>query len=169
LRKYDIDEDEVAVNLVEKGGEDLSDTQKKRIEFWNGLLEIDKNKTRHFENNRSHKYYDLFCSSGVPGFGYYYAIKQEAAAIGMSINKSTKEKNDFIFNKLLEKKNEIENKFGEELGWFNDKNTKSSAVYKEYNYAGLQNEDQWETLQNDMVDGMLKLTEIFDEYIKEFE
>jgi len=87
----------------------------------------------------------------------------------MSINKSTKEKNDFIFNKLLEKKNEIENKFGEELGWFNDKNTKSSAVYKEYNYAGLQNEDQWETLQNDMVDGMLKLTEIFDEYIKEFE
>ena len=169
LRKYDIDEDEVAVNLVEKEGEDLSNTQKKRIEFWNGLLEIDKNKTKHFKNNRSHKYYDLFCSSGVPGFGYYYAIKQKNASIGLGINTGAKDKNDFIFNRFLDKKIEIENKFGEELGWFNDKNTKSSAVYKEYKYAGLQNEEQWEALQNDMVNGMVKLTEIFDEYIKEFE
>jgi len=160
LRKYDIDEDEVSVYLAEKDGKDLSDTQKKRIEFWDG--------TRHFENNRSHKYYDLFCSSGVPGFGYYYAIKQKTASIGLGINTGSKDKNDFIFRKLLEKKNEIENKFGEELGWFNDKNIKSSAVHKEYNFAGLQNEDQWLSLQNDMVDGMVKLTVIFDEYIKDF-
>jgi hypothetical protein len=37
---------------------------------------------------------------------------------------------------------------------------KSSVVYKEYKYAGL---------QNDMVNGMVSLTDIFDGYIKEFE
>jgi len=45
LRKYDIGEDEVVVNLVEKE-EILSETEKKRIEFWKGLLSINKKRKR---------------------------------------------------------------------------------------------------------------------------
>jgi hypothetical protein len=169
LRKYDIEEDEVAVNLIEKEGDNLSNTQKRRIEFWKGLLEINKNKTKYFSNSKSHKYYDIYCSSGIAGIGYYYALKQESVTIGLSINRDTKDKNDNIFHKLLEKKSKIEKSFGEELGWFNDKNVKVSTVYKEYNYAGLKNEEQWTTLQNDMVNGMVKLTNAFDKYIRELD
>jgi len=168
LRKYDIEEDEVVVNLVEKE-EILSETEKKRIEFWKGLLNINKDKTRYFSNSKSHKYYDIYCGSGVAGISYYYAIKQESVSIGLSINRDTKDKNDYIFHKLLESKKEIEKVFGEDLGWFNDKNIKISAIYKQYNYAGLKDEDKWEQLQNDMVNGMGKLTNAFDKYIRELD
>jgi uncharacterized protein with ParB-like and HNH nuclease domain len=168
LRKYDIEEDEVVVILTEKE-EILSETQKKRIDFWKGLLEINKNKTKYFANSKAKKYYDIHCSSGVAGIGYYYTIKQESVSIGLSISRDTKEKNDNIFHKLLENKKEIEKTFGEDLFWFNDKNIKVSAIYKQYNYAGLKNEDKWKELQNDMVNDMIKLTDIFDEYIKEFD
>lgn len=169
LRKYDIEEDEVVVNLIGKEGENLSNTQKKRIDFWEGLLEINKNKTRYFSSSRSHKYYDIYCSSGIAGISYYYAIKQESVSIGLSINRDTKDKNDYIFHKLLESKKEIEEAFGEDLGWFNDKNIKISAIYKQYNYAGLKNENRWADLQNDMVNGMIKLTNVFDSYIRELD
>jgi len=129
LRKYDIGEDEVAVNLVEKE-EILSETEKKRIEFWKGLLNINKNKTEYFSNTKPKKYYDAYCSSGIAGIGYYYAIKQDSVSIGLSINRDTKDKNNYIFNKLLEYKNEIEKTFGEELGWSNTEDIKSSWIYK---------------------------------------
>lgn len=168
LRKYDIEEDEVVVNLVEKE-EILSETEKKRIEFWKGLLNINKNKTEYFSNTKPKKYYDAYCSSGIAGIGYYYAIKQESVSIGLSINRDTKDKNNYIFNKLLENKKEIEKTFGEDLGWFNDKNIKFSAIYNQYNYAGLKDEDKWEQLQNDMVNGMVKLINTFDKYIRELD
>ena len=146
----------------------LTETQKKRIDFWKGLLEINKNKVKYFANNKAKKYYDISCASGIAtGIGYYYTIKQEAASIGLSINRDMKEKNDNIFHKLSENKKEIEKTFGENLFWFNDKNIKVSVVYKQYNYAGLKNEDNWKDLQNDMVDGMVKLSNAFDKYIRE--
>ena len=168
LRKYDIGEDEVVVNLAEKE-EILSETEKKRIEFWKGLLNINKDKTEYFSNSKPIKYYDIYCSSGVASIGYYYAIKQESVSIGLSINKDTKDKNNYIFNKLLEYKNEIEKTFGEELGWSNTEDIKSSWIYKEYNYAGLKDVDKWEQLQNDMVDGMGRLINAFDKYIRKLD
>lgn len=169
IRKYDIEEDEAVVNLIEVEDGILSDTQNKRIDFWNGLLEKNRNKTKYFVNSKSHKYYDIYCGSGIAGISYYYTIKQESATIGLSINRDTKDKNDYIFHKLLESKKEIEEAFGEDLGWFNNKNIKISAIYKQYNYAGLKNEDRWADLQNDMVDGMVKLTSVFDSYIRELD
>jgi uncharacterized protein with ParB-like and HNH nuclease domain len=168
LRKYDIGEDEVVVILTEKE-EILSETEKKRIEFWKGLLNINKDKIRYFSNSKSHKYYDIYCGSGVAGISYNYAIKQESVSIGLSINRDTKDKNDYIFHKLLENKKEIEKVFGEDMGWFNDKNIKISAIYKQYNYAGLKDVDKWEQLQNDMVDGMGRLINAFDKYIRKLD
>jgi len=134
LRKYDIGEDELVVILAEKE-EILSETEKKRIEFWKGLLNINKDKTEYFSNSKPIKYYDIYCSSGVAGIGYYYAIKQESVSIGLSINRDTED-------------------------------IKSSWVYKEYKYAGLKDVDKWEKLQNDMVDGMGRLINAFDKYIR---
>jgi hypothetical protein len=169
LRKYDIGEDEVVIILTEKEEEGLSETEKRRIEFWKGLLNINKNKTEYFSNSKPKKYYDIYCSSGVAGIGYYYAIKQESASIILSISRDTKDKNNYIFNKLLEYKNEIEKTFGEELGWSNTEDIKSSWIYKEYKYAGLKDVDKWEDLQKDMVNGMLRLTNTFDRYIRELD
>jgi hypothetical protein len=148
----------------------LTETQKKRIDFWKGLLEINKNKIKYFANNKAKKYYDISCASGIAtGTGYYYAIKQESASIGLYIQRNTKEENDILFNKLLKQKNEIEKSFGQELSWLNQENMKSSWIFKDIIYAGLKNEEKWENLQNDMVNEMVKLTNTFDKYIKELD
>jgi len=97
---------------------------------------------------------------------YYYAIKQKSASIGLTINKGEEDINSRIFNQLLQNKNEIEKIFGEELFWFNKEGIKSSFIYKECKYAGIKDEGKWGKLQEKMVDGMVKLTDAFDKYIR---
>lgn len=169
LRKYDIGEDEVTVILTEEEEEELLEREKKRIEFWKGLLNINKIKTKYFSLNKPKRSYDIYCSSGVAGIRYYYAIKQESASVGLSITRGTKDKNDYTFNKLLEYKNEIEKIFGEQLLWLNKEDIKSSWIYKPCSDAGLKDVDKWEQIQNNMVDRMVKLTNAFDSYLKKLE
>lgn len=145
---------------------ELAERHKKRLKFWEGLLKINKNKTKYFSNCKPKIYYYTECSSGISGFSYYYAIKQKSASIGLTINREKEEINNNIFNQLLQNKDKIEKSFGEEFYWFNKKGIKSSFIFKEYEYAGLKNEDRWEQLQNDMVDGMLRLIGAFDKYIR---
>ena len=166
LRKFDIEEDEVVINLIEKEEEELSETEKRRIEFWKGLLDINKNKTKYFSNCKPKKYYDIHCNCGVPGISYYYAITQKSSSIGLSIQRETKEINDHIFNQLLQNKNEIEKSFGEECSWLNKEDIKTSWIYKIYNYAGLKDVDKWEQLQKNMVEGIVRLTNTFQKYIE---
>lgn len=152
-----------------KEKKELTERHRQRLKFWEGLLKINKDKTKYFSNCKSQKSYDIYCSSGMPGLSYYYAIKQKSAAIGLSINREKEEKNDNIFNQLLQNKNEIEKFFGEELSWFNKEGIKSSFIYKEYKYAGIKDEGKWGKLQEKMVDGMVKLTNAFDKYIRELD
>jgi hypothetical protein len=145
---------------------ELAERHKKRLKFWEGLLKINKNKTKYFSNCKPKIYYYTECSSGISGFSYYYAIKQKSASIGLTINKGEKDINNRIFNQLLQNKDEIEKSFGEKLSWFNKEDIKSSWIYKEYKYAGLKDEDKWGKLQEKMVDGMVKITNAFDSYLK---
>jgi predicted RNA-binding protein Jag len=166
LRKYGIEEEEVTINIAEKEEEGLSETEKQRIEFWKGLLDKTNKKIKYFSNNIPKKYYDIYCTSEVPGLYFYYAIRQTSASIGLSIQRGTKELNDKIFVQLLQNKDEIEKYFGEKLLWTNNEEKKSSWIYKRYEYAGLKNVDKWEQLQNDMVNGMVRFTNTFQKYIE---
>jgi len=164
LRKYDIGEDEVVVILTEKEEEGLPETEKRRIEFWKGLL--NKNKTEYFSSSKTQKSSHIFSSSGAVGIAYYYSIKKKFASVGVIINRDKKEINDSIFNQLLQFKDAIEKSFEEKLSWLNEEGVKLSCVYKTYNYAGLKDVDKWEQLQNDMVNGMGRLINAFDKYIR---
>lgn len=144
----------------------LAKRHKKRLKFWEGLLKINKNKTNYFSNCKPKIYYYTECSSGISGFSYYYAIKQKSASIGLTINKGEKDINNRIFNQLLQNKDGIEKSFGEKLSWYSKEDIKSSWIYKEYKYAGLKDEGKWGKLQEKMVDGMVKIINAFDKYIR---
>lgn len=147
----------------------LTEIQKKRIDFWKGLLNINKNKTKYFSDYRSQKSSHIFSNSGVAGISYYYSIKQKFTSVGVLIDRDKEEINDNIFNQLLPYKNEIEKSFKEKLSWLNEEGIKLCCIYKTYNYAGLKDVDRWEQLQNDMVDGMVRLINTFDKYIRELD
>jgi len=42
---------------------ELAERHKKRLKFWEGLLKINKDKTKYFSNCKSQKSYDIYCSS----------------------------------------------------------------------------------------------------------
>jgi hypothetical protein len=42
---------------------------------------------------------------------------------------------------------------------------RSSRVCKIYNYAGLNEKEKWDKLQNEMIDDMIKLEKAFKKYI----
>jgi hypothetical protein len=61
------------------------------------------------------------------------------------------------FKNLLAKKNEIETDFGEPLEWDFKENRKQHYVRSWSKIGGIENEDQWPAIQNDLVDRMIRL------------
>ena len=137
LSKYEIDEDGVAVILSNKNSQELADFQKKRIKFWGGLLEINKDRIKYFKKNTSFIHYDLYSGTGITRCSYFYRIKQKSGTVGLSIDTYDKEKNEHIYNKLLEKKNETENALEKNLNGLTVKRLSLSLSIKNINILAL--------------------------------
>jgi hypothetical protein len=75
--------------------------------------------------------------------------------------------NKKIFDKLYEQKDEIEKIFDDKLDWQKLDNRRSCRICKLYNYAGLNDKEKWDKLQNEMIDDMIKLEKALGKYISE--
>jgi len=136
-----------------------------RKEFWKGLLKLSNEKTWRHSNCRPSENSSTSGGSGLGGIAYYYSINLDCGAIGVYINRGDKKENNFIFEVLLKYKKDIEELFGDNLTWDISPDTKSCFIFKKYEYGGLMDKDNWTRLQNDMVNGMVKLIEAIDKYL----
>ncbi len=136
-----------------------------RKEFWKGLLKLSNEKTWRHSNCRPSENSSTSGGSGIGGIAYYYTIALKYGAIGVYINRGDKKENNFIFEVLLKYKKDIEEMFNGTLLWDNSPNTRSCFIFKKYKYGGLRDRENWTTLQNDMVNGMVKLIEAIDKYL----
>jgi len=136
-----------------------------RKEFWKGLLKLSNEKTWRHSNCRPSENSSTSGGSGLGGIVYYYAITLDYGSIGVYINRGDKKENNFIFEVLLKYKKDIEELFGDNITWDISPDTKSCFIFKKYEYGGLMDKDNWARLQNDMVNGMVKLIEAIDKYL----
>ena len=146
---------------------ELAERHKKRLEFWKILLEKSKNKTPLFSNISPSKDSYISTGAGKSGLVYLYNITYKYASVNFYIDrgKDSEEENKKIFDNLFTHKDEIENVFGEKLSWQRLDDRRSSRVCKIYNYAGLNEKEKWNKLQNEMIDDMIKLEKAFKKYI----
>ena len=79
--------------------------------------------------------------------------------------KELEEENKKIFDKLYEHKDEIEKILSAKLDWQRLDNRRAFRICKLYNYAGLNDKEKWDKLQNEMIDDMIKLEKAFGKYI----
>lgn len=80
---------------------------------------------------------------GVGGFCVICTANYDCARVDFYLGKSEKEKNKEAFDFLLNRKEEIENRFGEALEWYrSDENIASSMVY-ELKGLSVENETDW--------------------------
>ncbi|HAJ32745.1 MAG TPA: hypothetical protein DCK79_05170 [Candidatus Atribacteria bacterium] len=136
-----------------------------RKEFWKGLLKLSNEKTWRHSNCKPSENGSTSGGSGLGGVAYYYSITLDCGAIGVYINRGDKKENNFIFEVLLKYKKDIEELFGDNLTWDISPDTKSCFIFKKYEYGGLMDKDNWARLQNNMVNGMVKLIEAIDKYL----
>ena len=156
---------------VGKEKEELRERHKKRLEFWKSLLEKSKLKTSLHSNISPNIWSWIGTGAGKSGLGYNYVITHKCGAVELYIDrgKDAKEENKEIFDELYSHKKSIEKIFGEKLEWQRLNDRQASRIRRRYTYAGLNDKDKWDKLQNDMIDGMIRLEGALKKYINSLE
>lgn len=153
-------------------GEDrktMAARHKKRFEFWKSLLEKSKAKTNLHSNISPSIYSWIGTGSGKTGLNLNYGVTYKYGQVELYIDrgKDCDEENKKIFDHLYSHKGEIEKDFGGELNWDRLDDRRASRISKRFSYAGLNDPEKWDALQNDMIDTMVRLEKAFRKFIKD--
>lgn len=153
--------------VVGKEKKELAERHKKRLEFWKSLLEKSKLKTTLHSNISPNIWGWIGTGAGRSGLSYNYVITYKHGAVELYIDrgKESKEENKRIFDELYSHKKEIEEIFGGKLEWERLDDRRASRIRKTFAYAGLNDKDKWEKLQNDMIAGMTGFEKALKKYI----
>ncbi|MDP8211673.1 MAG: DUF4268 domain-containing protein [Candidatus Zapsychrus exili] len=154
--------------IVGEEKKELAGRHKKRHEFWKTLLEKSKKKTSLHANISPSIYSWIGAGSGKRGLGFNYAITYKHGQVELYIDrgKENNEENKKIFDELYSQKNEIENDFGGKLKWERLDDRRASRISKRFDYAGLNDKEEWDKLQDDMIEGMIRLEKSLRKHIK---
>ena len=147
---------------------DLTETEKKRIDFWKGLLEKSKKRTSLHSNISPSINSWIGTGSGKRGLGFNYVVTYKHGQIELYIDrvKDSQDENKKIFDELQSHMDEIEKEFGNKLKWERLDDKRASRISKRFDYAGLNDEEKWDKLQDNMVDGIIRLEKSLKKHIK---
>ena len=156
--------------IIGEDRKNMAARHKKRFDFWKGLLEKSKTKTNLHANIAPSIYSWIGTGAGKRGLGFNYGVtyKYGQAELYIDRGKDCADENKEIFDRLQSHKEEIEKDFGGELNWERLNDRRASRISKRFAFAGLNDPDKWDTLQNNMIDAMVRLEKAFRKYIREF-
>ena len=99
-----------------------------------------------------------------------YKVRKKHSRIELYIDKGADSKviNKQIFDFLFERKSQIENVFGGPLNWRRMDTDTASIIEKRYKLGGLRNRDQWDAMQQAMVEDMDKLSKALRPVLQQF-
>jgi uncharacterized protein YnzC (UPF0291/DUF896 family) len=158
--------EEYTIRMAEKAQEEqntqdeLKERHKLRLEFWKLLLHQFTNKSSLFSNISPSKDGWISAGSGVSGVGFNFVISKSYARTELYMSRGVLEENKFIFDKLFQQKDIIEEKTGS-LEWERLEGKKASRIKQELKNVSLYEKDDWEKMMNFMMSSMLKMEEAF--------
>ena len=136
-----------------------ADRHLKNMEFWKGLLDKSKARTRLFANISPGRRYWLGTGAGRSGVAFNYVVLMDEASVELYIHHDheTGAKNKAIFDALAAQKQAIEREFGGRLEWERLDNRQASRIRKRFMDGGLAEPETWSQLQDEMIDAMIRL------------
>lgn len=148
----------------------FSHRELERFKFWTGLLQRGKTKTRLFSNINPRYDSWINSSAGRSGNHWTYTITKDWAAIELYIDfdQQTGKKNKELFDYLKAQQAQIETDFGDSIDWRRLDDKRASRVIKYYYSSGLDMPEKWEELQEQMIDGMIKLENALKPHLRSF-
>jgi hypothetical protein len=144
----------------EEGAEDQPERRRLRLRFWQGLLSRPKVQATRHAGIKPVMYGWINAGSGVRGLPFVYAVKQHEARIELFIDRGagTAAENKEIFDRLCERKAEIEKTFGGELSWQRLGGKQGSRIAYTLSTGGYKSDEgKWPAIQDAMIDAMLRL------------
>jgi hypothetical protein len=131
----------------------------KRVEFWKGLLDKSKDRTKLFSNISPSRDHWISTGAGRSGVSFTYTILMDEAGVELYIDhdRDTGQKNKAIFDSLYAQRDAIEKEFEEQLEWQRLDEKRASRIRRRFANGGLASPDTWPTLQEEMIDAMIRL------------
>jgi len=155
---------ETAISIGREKKE-LTERHKKRLQFWESLLEKSKKKTNLHSNITPGVNSWISTGAGKTGLSYDYGITYKNGQVELYIDTGNYEENKKIFDEFFKNKGHIEEVFGGKLEWNRLDNKRASRIRKIYDYANLNDEDKWDNLQEDMINDMIRLEKALKKFI----
>ncbi|MBS7648002.1 MAG: DUF4268 domain-containing protein [Archaeoglobaceae archaeon] len=146
---------------------ELAERHVKRIEFWKQLLERSKGRTDLFSNVSPSRECWISTGAGKTGLAYTYVILMDQARIELYIDTGDAGRNKKIFDELYKHKQEIEAEFGGELEWQRLNEKRASRIAKIVTNKGLENVDDWPTIQDQMINAMIRFEKALAKHIRQ--
>ena len=150
----------------------LNYIERKRIEFWEKLIEKIYSNFPEHANITPLRGSWIFSPTGKKGIRYVYVINPDSAAIMLYFDHPNQELNQKRFKELESKKEEINKMFGSifydisgYLTWNFNKDINFQSITYRFEERGLNDEEQWETLQLKMIDAMKCLVKAVQNHI----
>ena len=142
---------------------DLSDTQAKRLEFWNMFNEVLEKAGKPFNKRKAST--DHWYSIAVGCSGCHISIdlvnKEHKIRVGLWIDD-----NKELFDRLLESKADIEKKAGLELRWNRLENKKATLIAADIFGLDFNNQSNYEDLMEKSIDYVVRMRRAFVPYLK---
>lgn len=158
--------EEYTIRMAEKAQEEQSTQEeqviryKLRIEFWKLLLPKVNAKITLFANVSPSKDNWISAGSGVRGVGFVFSIARNYARTEVYMSRSNTEENKFVFDKLLQQKDEIEKQTGT-LEWDRLENKIACRIKHELRNVSLYEKEDWDKMIDFLVTSMVKMEMAF--------
>ena len=137
------------------------------FKFFTGLINKCNTKTNLFKKVSPKAYQSwIEAGAGKSGLSWLLVILRDYARVELSFYHSDKELNKNRFKFFMEKREKIEKEFGESLIWDFDENRKHQHIRVKINEGGLDDEEKWDKIQEQMVEKLVKLEQIFTPLIE---
>ena len=141
--------------------EDLAERHLLQLEFWRQLLDKAKTKTKLHAKISPRIKNCISVGAGRRGLVFNYVVRMDDAQVELYIDRGEAEWNKSVFNAFLQHKAEIEELFGGPLDWQLLPDKRASRIRYVISGYGLKDEDQWDELQEQLVDVMIRLEKAF--------
>lgn len=142
-----------------------------RREFWSRMLEKIKNRSDIRMFSGSSPTYSPYIQqgAGMSGLHYNFVIGGNTARVEFRMEGQDWENNRRNYKILYDEKESIESQFGEPLIWDFVETRKAQIVRKDVGGFDLENPDEWDEIQNAMIDAMIRLEKTINPYLQKFE
>ncbi len=151
---------------------DFSERQTLRKKWWAELLERARIKTKLHGNISPSSESWIGAGAGRSGITYNYVVGQYSARIELYIDRGADSKadNEHIYDRLYQHKADIESIFGSDLSWEKMETKRACRIGKYYENGGYRDEeDKWPNIQDELIDGMIRLSKALSPYIRKLD